>query len=155
MEKQNVETIKMVDRALEVLDILRKERSPLGVNEIAKNCELNPSTAFRILKTLEVNGWVYQCMDGRYITGQKISFVIEKNNLYLALKEVAELTMSRCTEENRQAMNLVVREGSRCYIQFLLLLCVFNCPRSICRIKKEETDWTKLTQTSYGAFWIS
>lgn len=116
MEKQNVETIKMVDRALEVLDILRKERSPLGVNEIAKNCELNPSTAFRILKTLEVNGWVYQCMDGRYITGQKISFVIEKNNLYLALKEVAELTMSRCTEENRQAMNLVVREGSRCYI---------------------------------------
>lgn len=78
MEKQNVETIKMVDRALEVLDILRKERSPLGVNEIAKNCELNPSTAFRILKTLEVNGWVYQCMDGRYITGQKISFVIEK-----------------------------------------------------------------------------
>ena len=48
MEKQNVETIKMVDRALEVLDILRKERSPLGVNEIAKSCELNPSTAFRI-----------------------------------------------------------------------------------------------------------
>ena len=55
MEKQNVRNIKMVDRALEVLDILRKERSPLGVNEIAKSCELNPSTAFRILKTLEVN----------------------------------------------------------------------------------------------------
>ena len=116
MEKQNVETIKMVDRALEVLDILRKERSPLGVNEIAKSCELNPSTAFRILKTLEVNGWVYQCNDGRYITGQKISFVIEKNNLYLALKEVAELTMIRCTEEHGQPMNLIVREGHRCYV---------------------------------------
>ncbi len=113
---QNIETIKMVDRALFVLDTLRAERKRLGVNEIAKQCGINPSTAFRILKTLEANGWVYQCNDGRYITGEKISFVMEKDNLYLALKEVASFVMQRLTEKHGQAMNLMVREGARCYI---------------------------------------
>ena len=113
---QNIETIKMVDKALLVLDTLRTERKRLGVNEIAKQCGINPSTAFRILKTLEANGWVYQCNDGRYITGEKISFVMEKDNLYLALKEVASFVMQRLTEKHGQAMNLMVREGARCYI---------------------------------------
>lgn len=119
IEEQNAksgDTIKMVDRALAVLDILRAERQRLGVNEIAKKCEISPSTAFRILKTLEANGWVYQCGDDRYITGQKISFVMEKENLYLALKEVASFVMEKCTSKVGQAMNLIVREGAHCYI---------------------------------------
>lgn len=110
------ETIKMVDRALVVLDTLRTERKRLGVNEIAKMCAINPSTAFRILKTLESNGWVYQCGDGRYVTGQKLSFVMEKDNLYLALREVASFVMERYTAKHGQAMNLIVRENAHCYI---------------------------------------
>lgn len=113
---QNVQTIKAVDQALAVLDVLRTERKRLGVNEIAKQCGISPSTAFRILKTLEVNGWIFQCNDRRYITGQKLSFVMEKNNLYLALKDVASFVMKRYTAKYNQAMNLLVREGSRCYI---------------------------------------
>lgn len=119
MEKQasqGQETIKMVERALNVLDTLRTERRRLGVNEIAKLCGVSPSTAFRILKTLENGGWVYQCNDNRYIVGQKISFVTEKNNLFLALKEIAGFVMKRCTEKHAQAMNLIVREGAQCYI---------------------------------------
>ena len=60
---QNPETIKMLDNALMILDALRVGSKKLGVNEIAKQCGINPSTAFRILKTLEVNGWVFQCGD--------------------------------------------------------------------------------------------
>lgn len=116
MEKKNVETIKMVENALEVLDTLRISRAPLGVNEIAKSCSLNPSTTFRILKTLEINGWIYQCADDRYITGQKLSFMLEKNNLYLAIKEISLFTMSRYTKEHGQPMNLFVREGTNCFI---------------------------------------
>ncbi|MFN2305314.1 MAG: IclR family transcriptional regulator [Anaerolineales bacterium] len=116
LTEQGVETIKMVDRALTVLDKLRIERKCLGVNEIAKECGFNPSTTFRILKTLEMNGWVFQCSDGRYIAGEKLSFLIEKNNLYLALKDVAFFVMERYTIKHNQAMNLTVREGAHCYI---------------------------------------
>ena len=51
MENQNyrnIETIKMVEHAMAVLDLLRNTREPIGVNEIAKMCDLNPSTTFRI-----------------------------------------------------------------------------------------------------------
>ncbi len=113
---QSTETIKMVERALNVLDTLRTRRTRLGVNEIAKLCDINPSTTFRILKTLETNGWVYQCNDDRYIIGQKISFVMEKNNLLLALKEISAFVMERYTAKFAQAMNLIVREGAHCYI---------------------------------------
>ena len=41
--EQQVETIKMVERALTVLDLLRTSKERLGVNEIAKRCELSHS----------------------------------------------------------------------------------------------------------------
>lgn len=113
---QSTETIKMVERSLHVLDTLRIGQKRLGVNDIAKQCGIGPSTTFRILKTLEANGWVYQCTDDRYILGQKIGFVMEKGNLYLALKEVAAFVMERYTAEFGQAMNLIVRENAHCYI---------------------------------------
>lgn len=116
MDAQGTETIKMVDKALNVMDTLRVCGEPLGVNELAKRCDLSPSTAFRILKTLTVNGWVFQCSDDRYIMGSKIGFVTEKSNLYLALKDVAAFTMNRCTGEMKQAMNLIVRDGGDCFI---------------------------------------
>ena len=116
MSAQQIETIKMVSRALDVLDILRTSNASLGVNEIAKLCEINPSTAYRILKTLEQKGWVFQCDDDRYISGGKISFVTEKNNLFLALKEVALFTMEKYTSEYGRAMNLLVRDGMNCVV---------------------------------------
>lgn len=119
MENQtykNIETIKMVEHAMTVLDLLRNTREPIGVNEIAKMCDLNPSTTFRILKTLDKSGWVFQFNDRRYLSGQKISFVTEKNNLYLALREVAQFVMQEYTNKYDQAMNLLVREGAQCTI---------------------------------------
>lgn len=113
---QQVETIKMVERALTVLDLLRTSKERLGVNEIAKRCDISPSTAFRILKTLEVTGWVFQLSDDRYIPGQKVGFVTEKNNLYMALRDVSHFVMAEYTAKAGQAMNLIVREGVHCTI---------------------------------------
>lgn len=119
MEKtieKSVEKIKVVDRALIVLDMLRHERKGLGVNKIAKLCGFPPSATFRILKTLELRGWVFQLNDDTYIAGEKLSFVLEKNNLFLALKDVAAFVMERYSKKHNIAMNLLVRDGARCYI---------------------------------------
>ncbi len=116
MSEQKVETIKMVSRALDVLDVLRTSNTSQGVNEISKLCEINPSTAYRILKTLEQKGWVFQCDDDKYISGEKLSFVTEKDNLFLALKEVALFTMEKYTNKYGKAMNLIVRDGMNCVV---------------------------------------
>lgn len=105
------ETIQMVERAMTVLDLFRTSSGPLGVQEIARNCELNPSTAFRILKTLEKSQWIFQLGDGSYVLGQKLGFITEKRSLNLALREVAIFVMKECTAKFGPAMNLIVRDG--------------------------------------------
>lgn len=119
MEEQlekNIDTIKMVERALAVLDLLRTNNKRLGVNEVAKMCGFSPSTTFRILKTLQAGGWVYQCVDDSYIIGPKISFVLNNDRLYIVLGELALFVMRRYTAQYGHAMNLAVRDGARCYI---------------------------------------
>lgn len=113
---EKTETIKMVESAMTVLDLLRRSKEPLGVNVVAKTCNLNPSTTFRILKTLEKTGWVYQLSDNQYITGAKISFVTNKNNFYLALSDAAKFPMQQCTDKYGMAMNLMVRNDADCVI---------------------------------------
>ena len=45
-----------------------------------------------------------------------MSFVTEKNNLYVALSDVAGFVMKEYTAKCNQAMNLMVREGIHCNI---------------------------------------
>lgn len=117
MGAQNVETIKMVENAMHVLDLLRASKEPIGVNAIAKTCALTPSTTYRILKTLEMTGWVYQFNDDdRYIAGEKISFITSKNNFYMALRDSAKFIMEETTAKVGLAMNLMVRNGYECEI---------------------------------------
>jgi len=106
------ETIQMVERAMTVLDLMRTASAPVGVQEIARSCELNLSTAFRILKTLEKSQWIFQLSDGSYILGQKLGFVTEKQSLNLALREVAIFVMQGLTARMGPAMNLIVRDGT-------------------------------------------
>lgn len=112
--KENV--IKVLEKALIILDIIKESDRPLGVNEISKLCSVNLTTSFRILKTLKMRGWVYQDENDKYIIGHKVSFVTEKSNFYLALKEIAYYTMVRLSATVSQAMNLIVRENEKCFI---------------------------------------
>ena len=113
---EKTETIKMVESAMCVLDLLRTSKESMGVNAIAKMCSLNPSTTFRILKTLEKTGWVYQLSDDQYITGAKISFVTNRNNFFLALSDAAKFVMQECTDQHGMAMNLIVRNDADCIV---------------------------------------
>ncbi len=117
IQKNGVETIKMVENAMTVMDLLRCGKEPMGVNEIAKQCSLNPSTTFRILKTLEMSGWVYQLEENdQYIIGKKIGFVTSKNNFYIALSDTAGFIMEEFTAKVGIAMNLIVRNEADCVL---------------------------------------
>jgi DNA-binding IclR family transcriptional regulator len=113
---ENNTSIKTLNRAMVIFDTLHDSNLPLGVNELAKKCKMNPSTVFRILKTLMEGGWVYQCEDDRYIIGPRFSFVTERKDFYYALKEISSFTMNRITTEESHAMNLVVLLDNKCTI---------------------------------------
>ena len=113
---KNTTSIKTLSRAMVLFDALHDSDVPLGVNELATKCDMNLSTAFRILKTLMQGGWVYQCEDDRYIIGPRFSFITERKDFYFALKEISAFTMSRITTQETQPMNLVVLKDRKCII---------------------------------------
>lgn len=116
MDLKANERIKAVENTIKILDLILAADQPLGVNEISRQSSISLTTAFRILKTLKGSGWIYQDKEDRYLVGHKISFVTEKNNFYMALKEVAHYTMARLSAKTSQAMNLSVRDNNKCYI---------------------------------------
>ena len=116
MEKKEQGTVQALERGLKILELLMQEKRPMGVNEIAKCQGITPSAAYRILKTLEATGWSFQMSDDKYIPGEKLSYVTEKNNFHLALAEVAYPVMQELTAREILPMNLVVRQDRRFFI---------------------------------------
>ncbi len=108
--------IKVLERALLVLDTVKNAEEPLGVNEIAKECSLSPATTYRILRTFKNGGWVYQDKDEKYTIGYKISYITVRKQFRLALKETAYFVMAKLSKSENEAMNLVVRDNNQCYI---------------------------------------
>ncbi len=109
-------TVKVLEKALVILDALKAASNPIGVNEIAKRTSVKVATAFRLLKTMKAHGWVFQDAEGKYLVGPKISFVTARNNFHVILKEIAYFVMRRLSDGQQQAMNLVVRDRHRCFI---------------------------------------
>ena len=107
---------KVIDKAVIMLDIIIASKEALGVNELARLCNFNVTTAFRILQMLCEKGWIYKNNEDRYLIGYKLSNIGIRQNLYQALSEVAYYTMKRLSKQVFQAMNLVIRENNNCYI---------------------------------------
>ncbi|HEX2950069.1 MAG TPA: IclR family transcriptional regulator [Armatimonadota bacterium] len=116
MEEKTKESVRALEKALTIMDVIKESNRPLGVNEISKQCSINVTTTFRILKTLKSRGWVHQDENDKYIIGHKVSFVTDKNNFYLSLKEIAYYTMTRLSAMVLQAMNLIIRDNEKCLI---------------------------------------
>ena len=79
---QSARPVASVARALALLALLRDSDSGLGVNELARRIGVNPSTASRLLATLEGAGFVQRDAQGPYRLG-------------LALVELADRVLER------------------------------------------------------------
>jgi DNA-binding IclR family transcriptional regulator len=58
-----------LDRGLRILEMLGTASKPLGVTEIAKTLEVDKSTAYRLLFTLQARGYARQVQDKKYWLG--------------------------------------------------------------------------------------
>lgn len=57
---------KAVSNALQILELLRTEQSPLGLSEITRKTGINKTSIFRFLYTMEITGHVLRDETGRY-----------------------------------------------------------------------------------------
>lgn len=110
--REEGQTIRSVERALDVLLCFVGEPGGLGVTQIAEKLGLYKSTVHRILSALEVKGFVRQDVStGRYHLGLK---VLELASAYLSSGDVASLAypeMLQLRDRTQETVSLYVRDG--------------------------------------------
>ncbi len=118
MEKQ-VQTINSLTRGLMILDLIH-EHGQIGVTELGKYLGVNKSSAYRLLKTLEENGYVEQVAEGgKYTLGLKLLKFRERILDSYEIRTIAHPFLEELTRVTGEAAGLSVRKGD----EFFLIDC--------------------------------
>ena len=73
MKDKPNQLVKSVDRALNILEVVSQSKEPLGVTELSNKMDLNKSTVYRMLNTLQYRGYIAQDNENdKYTTGLKL-----------------------------------------------------------------------------------
>ena len=116
--KSRTPTVKVLDKALRILDLYAPGREGLSLEEIAGATGYPKPTVFRILKTLERGGLItYDQGRGSYSLGIKLLELGGMVYESLSLRKAAASQMDRLSQELRATVLLgIIREDHLLYI---------------------------------------
>ncbi|TLS36212.1 IclR family transcriptional regulator [Pseudalkalibacillus caeni] len=119
MERVNM--VKSVGRALEIIDIVSSNKNGCGVTEIANQIDINKSSVYRILSTLESHGYIEQNeVTGKYKIGYKFLQISSRLLDSIELREEAKPFLKELETLTNEVIHLVVfDEGEVVYLEKL------------------------------------
>lgn len=131
MPQQSQYIIASVDRALQLLLLLEKTSSAMGITEIGKSMGIHKSTVHSLLQTLSFHGFVQQNEFGKYTLGARL---IELGNTCaqrLDVKTIAHPLMLDLATESGEIVLLAILAQ-----QDLIIVDKVEPPRSFLIIPK-------------------
>jgi DNA-binding IclR family transcriptional regulator len=103
-----------VDRALRLLAAVTDAGDDATLSELARRTGLSPSTAARLLRTLELHGFVRRGDDARYRPGQRLLHVAARALSEDRLYEAAGPALAELARETQETASLAVAiDGDR------------------------------------------
>lgn len=120
MEKNNENSVRSIQRALNILRCFNWNERELTMTEITEKIGLAKSTTSRLLSTLEAEGFIRRDLKtGKYSLGHNIYYLglIAKDKL--ELNEIARPIMEEINKETQETINLYILDGleSVCFDQ--------------------------------------
>lgn len=103
--------IQVIERMASLLGALSRSETPLGLKQLALECELHPSTAHRILAAMTAAGFVERSTAGGYRLGIRL---LELGNLVKSRLDIRAAALPHMEALHRQigeSVNLGVRQG--------------------------------------------
>lgn len=97
-----------VDRALQLLLILGKNSSAMGVTELSKVLQVQKSTVHSLLQTMLMHGFIQQLDDGRYTLGVRLLQLGECCAGKFDIRTAAHSIMVELAEEAREIALLAI-----------------------------------------------
>lgn len=105
--------IRSVERALHLLTSLERHPGGASLSELGRATGLAPSTATRLLSTLEQTGFVWRALDGRFFVGLRVLSLAMAALRDIPLYEVAKPYVQRLAAETGETANLAVLADRR------------------------------------------
>jgi IclR family transcriptional regulator, KDG regulon repressor len=106
--------INSLSRGVEILRLLAGADGPLGVTEVAERLSVDPSTAYRLLATLESNGLVQQEADSKkYSLGYGVLEIASALLRRLSVVEAADQFLRSIAALTHESTHVAVLDGSR------------------------------------------
>ena len=107
----NGQPVGSVARAIALLDALAESDGGARVNELARRIEVNPSTASRLLGTLEAGGLVERAPGGPYRLGLKLVALSDRVLGALDIRDLARPRLTWLVQETGETATLSVPGG--------------------------------------------
>ena len=109
MKKETYNYITMVERAMDIMQLIFEKDAGMGVTEIAKRLELPKATVYRILVTLMKGGYIIKEKDDeRYNLGGVFIKYSERVKSDINVHSVAKPHMLLLSEKTGESVNLAV-----------------------------------------------
>ncbi len=106
---QGSTSVQSVNRALDILEILKDEPQGVGVTELSNQVGVSKSTIHRLLTSLNQKGFVQQdVMNERYTLGLKLIELGEAVSHSLDVREVARLPLNELVNEVDETAHLAI-----------------------------------------------
>jgi IclR family acetate operon transcriptional repressor len=100
--------VNSVARAMKLIDVLARADSGMGVNELARSIGVSPSTASRLLATLETGRLVERDSGGPYRLGVGLLALADQVLARLDVREIAHPLLERLVAETGETATLSV-----------------------------------------------
>ncbi len=106
--------IPAVAKATELLEFLSASHVPLGVSELSRELETNKNMVFRLLHTLQEQGWIVQEEGPKYRVSSRPFCCFSQPVQRIGLREAAAAPLRKLWEETGEACYLAVLDDDRC-----------------------------------------
>lgn len=106
-------TVRAVERALDLLELLMSSQGPMNLAEISEQSNLHPSTAHRLLATLDKRDFVQQDENTKlYELGTKFMFPAVSMQSYQMLRNLAKPILQQIADRSGEGASFSVRSGN-------------------------------------------
>ena len=110
-------TVRSVERAADLLEALMASSSPLSLAELSEQANLHPSTAHRLLATLDKCDFVYQDSSSKlYSPGVKLMFPTPGLQKYYILRNFASPILNNISNNVGEGASLAIRSGNHAIV---------------------------------------
>jgi DNA-binding IclR family transcriptional regulator len=109
--EKSSKSIQVIDRMASLLDAIGRYSDPFSLKVLAAETGLHPSTAFRILASLQEHNFVERDEGGAYRLGGKLRQLGSRARSRVDLRQEAKGIMEQLRDRIGETVNLTVREG--------------------------------------------